>query len=251
VALRKTEAVILKRREVRETSLVLSAFSRELGKFHGLVKGVRGVSAAVPWYLEPMTLQAMVLYERKRSPWALVSHCDLVDPFEAVHRDFVGTAYGALCLDLVDEMMEIGQPHPEIFEQLCAALRALGAGGRPAGLVRWLEACLLQASGLLPEVASLPLSPRAKEAMQRMLAIPPDPAEAARLSGPVEGELRPLLQGLVRRAPQEGAPDREQTPENVDVYAFACFVHEVFTTRKHAVASISEMKGYFLRQVGN
>ena len=47
MSLQKTEAILLRRQEVRETSLMLVAFSRQLGKVQGLVKGVRGARAAL------------------------------------------------------------------------------------------------------------------------------------------------------------------------------------------------------------
>src|SRR3989338_5093583 len=113
--MRKTEGIVLKRQEVRETSLILTLYTRDLGKILGLVKGVRGMRAAVPWYLEPFSLQSIVVYERRRSPWALVSVCDLLEPFDGIRRDLNRTAYAAYCADLVDAMTELSDPHPGIF----------------------------------------------------------------------------------------------------------------------------------------
>ncbi len=167
MAMHKTEAIILRRQEIRETSLILIAFSRDLGKFHGLVKGVRGARAAVPWFLEPLTLQSVVLYERRRSPLALVSVFDLLDPFDSIRRDLTRTAYASFCLDLIDAMTENNDPHPEIFEGLLATLKALGEGADPRSVVRYLEAHLLNANGLLPAAGGLGLSPAARRPAPR------------------------------------------------------------------------------------
>ena len=190
MALQKTEAILLRRQEVRETSLMLVAFSRDLGKFHGLVKGVRGARAAVPWFLEPLTLQSVILYERRRSPWVLVSAFDLLDPFDAVRRDLVRTAYAGFCLDLTDAMTETGDPHPEIFELLLAALRGLGQGADPRSMARCLEVRLLSASGLLPEADALGLTPGAALSLQQILQTPLERINRLRLARPVEEELR-------------------------------------------------------------
>ena len=191
MAIQKTEAIILRRQEVRETSLMLTGFSRQLGKFQGLVKGVRGGRAAVPWYLEPLTLQAVILYERRRSPWVLVSACDLIDGFEAVRRDLTLTAYATYCLDLVDEMTAVADPHPEIFEALLSVLRGLESpGSDPAVLARYLEIHLLRAGGLLPK----------SETFQKLLNTPFSQVAGLRLARETELPLRRLLQGLLRRA---------------------------------------------------
>ena len=201
MAIQKTEAILLRRQEIRETSLVLTAFSRNLGKFQGLVKGVRGSRAAVPWYLEPLTLQAVVLYERKRSPWVLVSTCDLVDAFEPIRRDLTRTAYATFCLDLVDAMTGVGDPHPEIFDLLLLALRAMGEKGVDLkSVTRFVEAHLLKFSGLLPSVESLAISPEAKDGLRQILGTPFLQMGGVRLGADVERQLRRAHQGLFHRA---------------------------------------------------
>ena len=199
MALQKTEAILLRRQEVRETSLMLVAFSRQLGKVQGLVKGVRGARAAVPWYLEPMTLQSLVLYERRRSPWALISACDLLDAFDPIRRDFQRTAHAFVCLELVDALTGVGDPHPEIFDLLLAALRAMGQSADLRAVLCALEAQLLKASGLLPEVQALPLSTEGKSQLQRLLQAPRTDFPALQLPAPIAAELARFLAAHSRR----------------------------------------------------
>jgi len=201
MAIQKTEAIILRRQEVRETSLMLTAFSRHLGKFQGLVKGVRGGRAAVPWYLEPLTLQSVVLYERRRSPWVLVSACDLLDAFEPIRHDLTRTATATYGLDLVDGMTGVGDAHPEIFELLLSFLRGLESPkADPSSLARFLEIHMLRACGLLPKVEALALPLQAKEEFRKILNAPFAQAPALRLRPESEPALRRILQGLVQRA---------------------------------------------------
>ncbi len=198
MALQKTEGIILRRMEVRETSLLLTVFTRHLGKIQGLVKGVRGARAAVPWYLEPLTLQNLVLYERRRSAWALISSCDLVDAFDPIRRDFERTAYAAYALDLIDAMTGVNDPHPEIFHLLRNVLSGLGRAAHPAVLLRYLEIHLLKTSGFLDEESRIPMSVEIRKVFQQMLEFSPDAAAALELPGSVEWDLRQKLQGLLR-----------------------------------------------------
>ena len=199
--MQKTEAILLRRQEIRETSLLLTGFSREMGKFLGLLKGVRGARAAVPWYPEPLTLQAVVLYERRRSPWALVSHCDLLEPFEPLRRDLSRLAYATYLLDLVDGMTGLRDPHPEIFDLLHAGLRGLErAQTDPGSLARCVEAHLLKQCGLLPAVDALAASVQAKGELRRILGTAPQQIAGLRLAPPANAELRRLHEALIRRA---------------------------------------------------
>ncbi len=201
MAIQKTEAILLRRQEVRETSLMLTAFSRNLGKFQGLIKGVRGGRAAVPWYLEPLTLQSVVLYERRRSPWALVSACDLIDGFEPIRKDLARTAHATYGLELVDAMTGVGDAHPEIFDLLLSFLRGLESPETdPASLTRFLEIHLLRVSGLLPKVEALALSEPARESFRKVLNTPFSRAAGLRLPVETELPLRRILEGLIRRA---------------------------------------------------
>ena len=197
--MRKTEGIVLKRQEVRETSLILTIYTREMGKILGLVKGVRGMRAAVPWYLEPLSLQSIVVYERRRSPWALVSGFDLLEPFDGIRRDLARTAAAAYCADLVDAMTELSDPHPEIFKLLVNVLKGLEKAEPGGILAPVLEARLLHAGGHLPEVKSLILLPEAKAALEEILRAPADQIGLLRVSPEVEVALRRILTGLCRR----------------------------------------------------
>ncbi len=199
--MQKTEAILVKRKEVRETSLLLRAYSRDLGKLQGLVKGVRGGQAAVPWFLEPLTLQGLVLYERRRSGVALITACDLLDAFDPIRRDLVKTAYASYCLDLVDALTEFSDPHPEVFDFLLGCLRALEGEAQPQAVARFLEAHLLRLSGLFPSLDTLTLSPGARISLTQMLQSPAHQAGRLSLNRSVQEELRGLfgylLQGVL------------------------------------------------------
>lgn len=179
---------------------MLIAMTRDFGKIQGLVRGVRGARAAVPWYLEPLTLQAIVLYERRRSSVALISAFDLIDAFDPIRRDLVKISYASLFLDLVDGMTETSDPHPEIFDLLLHALQALAITTDPRSLARSFEAHLLSMSGLLPDGISLHLSPGAKMSLQQILQTPLDRLGRVRLSKAVEAELRGVLESFLIRA---------------------------------------------------
>jgi len=193
----ETQAILLRRQELRETSLIVIAMTREIGKVHGVVKGVRGGRAAVPWYIEPMTHQAVILYERKRSGLALMSSFDLIDAFDPIRRDFVRTAYATLCLDLVDAMTEIGDPHSEIFDLLLSVLQGLANGADPKAAARFLELHLLQLHGVFPDSDRWKLSPGARLSLEQMLELPWERVNRLRLSQPVQEEIRIQLQAVL------------------------------------------------------
>lgn len=198
----------MRRQEIRETSLILIVFTRDMGKIHGLVKGVRGARAAVPWYLEPLTLQSLVVYERRRSTMSLISGFDLLDGFDSIRRDFTRTAYAGLCLDLTDVMTETGDPHPEIFDLLRQTLTALGSPADPRSMARYFEAHLLRMTGILPDTDTLPVSAGARASLAQIFQTSPDRLRRLVLGREVEEELRGLFQGIFRNTAERNLKAR-------------------------------------------
>ena len=77
----KTEALILNRRDFRETSLIVDFYSRDFGRISGILKGIRADLKKFASPIEPFSLNEIVFYRSKSSGLHLVSQCDLKDNF--------------------------------------------------------------------------------------------------------------------------------------------------------------------------
>ncbi len=209
MGLTKTRGIVLRCQEIRETSLLLTAYTEDLGKIRGLIKGVRGARAAVPWYLEPLTLQAMVVYERRRSPVSLVGGCDLLEAFDPLRRDLTRLSAACCFLDLVDAMTETLDPNPQIFRWLYNLLSALGQGADPGSMTCLLEVQLLKANGLLADPDRLALSPGGRLTLRQLAAAAPEKAASIRVSRGVAQELEPVLEDSLSGALHRPLPSRQ------------------------------------------
>lgn len=197
MAILTTEAVLLRRREIRETSLLLTLLTQSAGKVTGLLKGVRGPRGTVDGFLEPFTVQTVVYYERPRSDIDLITHCDLVEPFLALRRDLAKTAYAGYFCELADHLVQPRDPHPEFYDLLVRMLTALQESPVPSQIARLFEVRVLAAGGVLPAPSSLSLSPGAVLSLTQMIRIEGPAWGRLRLSKGVEEELAPILQRLL------------------------------------------------------
>ena len=78
MAIQKTEGILLRRQDLRETSLILTFYTRDFGKVKGIVRGVRGPrSACGGGNMEIFALDEVVFYERRKSDIFTISQCDL------------------------------------------------------------------------------------------------------------------------------------------------------------------------------
>ena len=152
MSIHTTDAIILREHDVRETSLLVTFFTRDFGKIKGLLKGVRGPKGPLGYQVQPFTLNRIVFYESKKSDIHIVSQCDLTDFFEDIRKDIVRTGYAYYFVELVDALTEQNQKSAEIFDLLLNSLNLLKTDASPKRAARILEIKLLALSGVMPRL---------------------------------------------------------------------------------------------------
>ncbi len=151
MAIKKTEAFVLRTHPFRSSSLIVTTFSRTFGKVKGVAKGVRGEGMARTGTFESFTLLEIVFYEKLRSELHLISEATVLESFEKLrsHLETLATAY--YLTELVDQLTEPHDPHESIYELLHFAYQWLPALS-PSRMARFFEIRLLLEVGLLPHL---------------------------------------------------------------------------------------------------
>ena len=154
MAIHTQDAIILRERDIRETSLLVVFYTRDFGKIRGLIKGVRGPKGPLGYQVQVFTLSKVVFYDSKRSGIHTVSQCDLIDFYESIREDIVKTSYACYFVELVDVLTEEKDINAEIFDLLLNSLELLKGESSPKRISRILEIRLLMLSGLMPRLDS-------------------------------------------------------------------------------------------------
>ena len=152
MAIQKTDAIVLRRQDVRETSLALTFYTRDFGKIRGLLRGVRG-SRAESWGLGAMEILScddIVFYEPKKGDVSTVSQCDLKEFFGHIRGSLDRLAYAAYIVELLDSVTDLYDPNIEVFELLLNSLRLMNGESSPKRVARIFEIKLLHLLGLMP-----------------------------------------------------------------------------------------------------
>jgi len=152
MAIHTTDAIVLRKRDVRETSLLVVFYTRDFGKIKGLIKGVRGPRGPLGSQVQIFTLNRIVFYDTRRSGLHTVSQCDLMDFFEAVRGDILKTGYACYFVELVDALTSDNDRGEEIYDLLLNSLELLKTKASPKRISRILEIKLLKLSGLMPRL---------------------------------------------------------------------------------------------------
>lgn len=149
MAIRREEAFVLKRMPLRETSLLVTFFSRDAGKIKGLVKGARREKNPIVARFEPFTHLAVVYYEKLRSDTHLISETAVLNS-NSFLRDRLGLfSYASYFAELVDALFGIHDPHPDVFDLLASSFQ-LFRSVSPTDVVRVFELKILESAGFLP-----------------------------------------------------------------------------------------------------
>ena len=153
MAIHQTPAIVLKRQDYRESSILATLFTRELGKIHGIAKGIRGPKSRFASRLEPFTENHVVVYEPTRGgDLFMVAQCDLQEPFLRLREDLAKSAYATYLVELVDATQEPHDPQVAVYELLQEGLSRLAATRAPDWVRRVFEVRLLRLTGFLPRL---------------------------------------------------------------------------------------------------
>jgi len=125
MAIIKTQAIVLKTKAFRETSLIATLLTESNGRIQVLVKGIRSKNNRYNSCLQPLTLNKIVFYQKKKSDLHLATQCELIKRFEPLHKDLVKMAYASFCLEIIDRTTQENDPNAELFRLLVDTLRQI------------------------------------------------------------------------------------------------------------------------------
>ncbi len=123
--LTKTEAIVLKTMKYRDTSKIVTFYTKNYGKIKGLAKGARSAKNKFGAALEPMSYSMLVLYKKEHQDLHLISQCDTINPFRNLAEDLSRMAIAMAVLELVNQVVHNEERNEGLFNLLAETLSAL------------------------------------------------------------------------------------------------------------------------------
>lgn len=148
----KTEAIVLKSFDFRETSRIVTFYTRNHGKVKGVLKGIRKDPRKFGSSVDRFSLNDIVFYQYRNSDIHLVSQCDMKDYYFPIRQDFRKMAAASYVLELVDAIMPVEQKNEEIFDLILQYLSSLGSAQDISKLVHVFQIKTLVYSGFRPHL---------------------------------------------------------------------------------------------------
>ncbi|MBI4336113.1 MAG: DNA repair protein RecO [Candidatus Omnitrophica bacterium] len=147
------EAILLRKQDLRETSLLATFYTRGSGRICGVLKGVRGQRGQYGVTPQLFGLSEIVFYERKGRDVFTVSQCELKEFFGQIRESLEKTAYAMYFVELINSLTPLCERNEAMFETLLNCLKLLNGSASAKRVARIFEIRLLALMGLMPELS--------------------------------------------------------------------------------------------------
>ncbi len=154
MSIHKNEAIVLNRRDFRETSLIVDFYTRDFGKISGLLKGIKTDLSKFASTMEIFSYNDIIFYKHKSSSLHLVSSADLKDNFSPIRQNISKVGQGSLMVELVSALMPAEDKNEAIFDLLLESLKELEITNNPGKISTIFKIKLLVLSGFKPHFDS-------------------------------------------------------------------------------------------------
>ena len=149
----RTEAIVLRHLDYRETSQIVTLFTRELGKVTVMARGARAARSPFGSALQPMAYVEAVLYTSPGREIQTLKEVAHVRPFLQLTRHLDRMAIGLRIVEFVHALMQPDESHPALFQLVAETLTLLDAvDERPENLLMFFQLQLAGHLGFQPAV---------------------------------------------------------------------------------------------------
>ncbi len=125
MAIISTPAIILRRIEHSETSIICTFYTRNYGKLTAIAKGARRPKSQFAGLLDIMNYLHIVVHTKETRNVQTLSGAEYQRPFLRIQQDMRRTAIGMIMIETVRQAIIGEEPHPEIFDLTIEALSCL------------------------------------------------------------------------------------------------------------------------------
>jgi DNA repair protein RecO (recombination protein O) len=148
----KTQGIVLKSFDFRETSRIATFFTPDFGKIKGVLKGIRRDPKKFGSSVEKFSLNEIIYYQYRNSDIHLVSHCDMKDFFSGLRQDLERMTAASYAAELIDTLMPAEEENLEIYNLMQAFLQCLQTTRDVGKLVQTFQIKILSLSGFKPHL---------------------------------------------------------------------------------------------------
>jgi DNA repair protein RecO (recombination protein O) len=146
----KSLAIVLRVVDFSESSCVVTLFTRDFGKIAGLAKGARRPKSPFEAALDLLAVCRIVFIHKSSDALDLLTEAKLERRFRSATKDLSRLYAGYYVAELLKELTDLGDAHPQLFAAADRTLLALDNNDDVAPAILRFEMMALREVGQLP-----------------------------------------------------------------------------------------------------
>jgi len=150
----RAQGLVLNKRDLRETSLIVDFYTKEFGKICGILKGIRTDPKKFASNLEPFSLNEIIFYRKTHSHIHLVSQADKTDNFTRARQSIERATAASFMMEMINSVMQLEDKNEEIFNLALSSLKELETNYNPEKIATIFKIKMLNLSGFKPHFDS-------------------------------------------------------------------------------------------------
>jgi DNA repair protein RecO (recombination protein O) len=150
VAIEKTEALVLRRTDYSNTSLIVSLYTRDHGRVEVIAKGARRETSPFHAVLDLANHVQAVYYRHTHGAIHTLSECYLMNDFHGVRQDLFTFYAASHVLELISGLTPAEDANRGLFHLTASTLSALYQRSEPEDTLLVFQTDLLKILGYLP-----------------------------------------------------------------------------------------------------
>jgi DNA repair protein RecO (recombination protein O) len=121
----KTEAVVLSKMDFRDTSNILSIYTKDFGRISVILKGARSPKTKKGFIAEPLNHLQIIIYRKDSRDLQLLSSADLVSHFPNIKESLEKLKFSLAILELIKNLTPENEVNTKLFAGLIRILSLL------------------------------------------------------------------------------------------------------------------------------
>ncbi|MBF0112085.1 MAG: DNA repair protein RecO [Desulfamplus sp.] len=149
-----TDAILLKRTEYGDYDLIITYFTRLMGRVSVIAKNAKKSVRRFAGALDPFIAMAIECSMPKRAgSLAVLNSVDIENPFANIRTSTVKTGYASYWIEIINSWMEEGKPDEPLYELIFYVLDSLNTGKVPMEVLSLLfQVRFMRISGFTPNL---------------------------------------------------------------------------------------------------
>ncbi|RPI71033.1 MAG: DNA repair protein RecO [Ignavibacteriales bacterium] len=118
----KTEAIVLSKMDYRDTSNILSLYTKDFGRISVIQKGARSPKSKKGFIAEPLNHLQIIIYKKDSRELQLLSGADLLSYFPHIKENLDKLKYSLAILELIKNLTPENETNLKLFNGLTRIL---------------------------------------------------------------------------------------------------------------------------------